>query len=89
MDNILIVGSESTFVKALYKKLTREGHRVSILSNRKNKTLLKKPHYYYYDYADDSVREVLASSRPGTILFTGVYDGNYSWTRETERADYG
>lgn len=88
MDNVLVIGSNTTVTRAISQKLTREGARVFLLSDRREKKTFREPGHYYYDYTDDSVREVVDSCRPGTILFMGAYDSAYSWSEDSEQSDY-
>lgn len=86
MKNILLVGGQGTLLDELYHKLSREGIRVSVLTNGEKRTHLVREHHYAYD--SDSVREVLDSCNPDTVLFLGAYDPQFRWTIRSEQRDY-
>lgn len=86
MKNILIVGGQGTFLDELYHKLSREGNRVAVLTNAHKQTLRQREYHYAYD--SDSVREVMDSCTPDTVLFMGAFDTSFQWNARTEQNDY-
>jgi nucleoside-diphosphate-sugar epimerase len=84
MSSILIVGGYGTLSKELIQKFYKENWRIyTLISDKK----LQKPAHvfeqYVFRYDSDSVKEVISSSRPDAILFTGAYDPLYQWDEES------
>lgn len=79
-NTILIIGNYDTFTKQIIKKLRTEKWRIYTLVNNK---IQNKPKHvfeeYVFDYKSETVKEVIESCRPDTVLFTGPYDTSYNW----------
>lgn len=86
MRSVLLVGGLGTLTDTLYQKISRENVRVSVLTSSREPTHLQHVHRYSYD--NDSVREVLDSCNPDTVVFLGAYDPSFIWTDRTENREY-
>lgn len=83
MNTILLIGNYDYFIKALIKKLYIDKWRIYTLTS--SGRLLKPSHVfeqYIFDYSSNSVKEIIKSCRPDTIIFTGAYDSQYNWNVE-------
>ncbi len=88
MSSILIVGSYGTFTEELISKFYKENWSIYTLTS--NKKLIKPAHVfeqYVFGYDSSSVREVISSSRPDAVLFTGAYDPLYRWEDENVKEE--
>ena len=77
--NVLLAGGHSFLMDAMIDKLNKENHRIFVLSgNKYTKTRFKKVFEQYdFDYAADSIREVVESAHPDACVFFGAFDTNY------------
>ena len=77
--NVLLAGGHSYLMDAMIDKLNKEGHRIFVLSgNRYNAVRFKKVFEQYdFDYASDSIREVVESVQPDACVFFGAHDTNF------------
>ncbi|MDF2484400.1 MAG: hypothetical protein K0R46_568 [Herbinix sp.] len=85
MSSILIVGSYCTFINELIRKFYKENWRIYTLTS--NKTRIKPMHVfeqYQFRYDSDSVKEIINSCRPDTVLFSGAYDTLNQWEEDKE-----
>ena len=79
--NILLIGSANSFTNQLIRQFNKEGHRVSLLTG----SSLGKQKYprvferYDFTYTSNVISEVFKSVSPDVTVFTGAYDGNFSW----------
>lgn len=75
---VLIVGKYGTFVSQLIEKFNKEGWEVYLLTGEKR----SERHYpyvfesYNFKYDGDSVKNIIDSSSPDLLIFTGAYDEN-------------
>lgn len=85
--NFLLVGGGSSMMDAMIDKLRKSGHRVYLLTGRKDnyftyKRVVKR---YDFSYESDSVKDVIESARPDVILYMGAYDTNFDWYRKAQQ----
>lgn len=89
-NGVLIVGSYGMLVGELINKLNKEGWRIDTLigdgSSAKPSRVFEQ---YAFDYGSDSVWEVMASCRPGTVLFVGAHDQLFRWSEKSRKTDAG
>lgn len=81
--NFLLVGGGSSMMDAVIDKLNKSNHRVYLLTGRKDRFFSYKRVFERYDfpYDDDSVKDIIESAKPDTVLFMGAYDTNFDWYR--------
>lgn len=85
--NILLIGSANSFTNRLIRHFNKEGHRVSLLTgslhaNQKYPRVFER---YDFSYTSNVITEVFSSVSPDVTVFTGAYDGTFTW--EDERND--
>lgn len=78
---VLLVGGGSVLMNAMIDKLNKNGHRVYLLTGRKEKYFSYKRVFEKYDfpYDSDSVKDILESVQPDATIFMGAYDTNFTW----------
>ena len=83
MMNVLLIGGSSRMMDAIIDKLNKNGHRLYVLTGRRDKRFSYKHIFERYDfeYEDDSVKDIFESIKPDMVLFLGAYDTNFSWQR--------
>ena len=81
--NVLLIGGSSSMMDAIIDKLNKNGHRLYVLTGRRDKRFSYKHIFERYDfeYEDDSVKDIFESIKPDMVLFLGAYDTNFSWQR--------
>ena len=81
--NVLLIGGSSRMMDAIIDKLNKNGHRLYVLTGRRDKRFSYKHIFERYDfeYEDDSVKDIFESIKPDMVLFLGAYDTNFSWQR--------
>lgn len=88
MDNILIVGSYSTFTNELINKFYKEKWNIyTLISNKKRSKPAHVFEQYVFPYDSNSVDDIIRSCRPDVILFTGAYDPLFLWEGESPQAE--
>ncbi len=73
---VLITGKYGTFVSQLVEKFNKEGWEVYLLTDEKS-SVRHYPHVfetYQFRYDSDSIKNIIDSSSPDLLLFTGAYD---------------
>lgn len=88
VSSILIIGNYGTFTNEVIHRFSKENWRIYTLTNSKR---LMKPmqvfEQYIFRYDSDSVKEIMSSSNPDTVLFTGAYDPLYQWEEDQAKAE--
>ncbi len=79
--DVLLIGGVSRMMDALIDKFNKTGHRVFLLTGRREKKLFYRHVYerYNFSYDDDSIQEILQSIKPEITVFLGSYDSNFDW----------
>lgn len=79
--DILLIGGKSSLMGAMIGKLYKEGHRIYVMTERRNfsKRNRKVFEYYYFPYESKCLKEVFDSVNPDVVLFTGAYDSSFKW----------
>ena len=79
---VLLVGGGSRLMDAMINKLNKCGHRVYLITGKKESHFTYPRVFERYDfpYSSDSIKEIFESVRPDVVIFLGAYDSNYSWT---------
>lgn len=78
---VLLIGGESRLMDGLINKFNKDGHRVYLLTGSRNaKTSYQKVfEKYNFNYDSDSIRNILVSTNPDVVIFTGAQDTHYRW----------
>lgn len=78
---VLLVGGGSRLMDAMINKLNKCGHRVYLLTGKKESHFTYPRVFERYDfpYDSDSMKEIFESIRPDVTIFLGAYDTNYTW----------
>ena len=78
---VLLIGGESRLMDGLISKFNKDGHRVYLLTGSRNaKTSYQKVfEKYNFNYDSDSIRNILVSTIPDVVIFTGAQDTHYRW----------
>lgn len=78
---VLLVGGGSRLMDAMINKLNKCGHRVYLLTGKKESHFTYPRVFERYDfpYDSDSIKEIFESIRPDVTIFFGAYDTNYKW----------
>lgn len=78
---VLLVGGGSRLMDAMINKLNKCGHRVYLITGKKESHFTYPRVFERYDfpYSSDSIKEIFESVRPDVVIFLGAYDSNYSW----------
>lgn len=87
MKTCLIVGQYSAFVGLLIDRFTKEGWRVSTLSETDSPSHKVFEHYKYKYTSEDLVR-IINSCRPSLIIYLGAYDNAYRGKKEELKKQY-
>lgn len=82
--NILLIGSANSFTNQLIRQFNKEGHRVSLLtgSSHGHQKYPRVFERYDFTYTSNVLPEVFSSVSPDITVFTGAYDGSFSWKDE-------
>lgn len=85
---VLLVGGGSRLMDAMINKLNKCGHRVYLITGKKESHFTYPRVFERYDfpYSSDSIKEIFESVRPDVVIFLGAYDSNYSWTHTRKEA---
>lgn len=86
--NVLIVGGASAVTRCFVDKLSKEGHRIFVLTNEtKSENHYRKAfETYYFPYDNECVEDVMRSTRPEAVLFMGAYDRSFRWEKQERDA---
>lgn len=78
---VLLIGGNSVLMNAMIDKLSKNGHRVYLLTGQKENRLSNRRVFetYYFTYDSGSVKDILDSIKPEAIVFTGAFDPNFTW----------
>ena len=85
---VFLIGGESRLMDGLINKFNKDGHRVYLLTGIRNgRTSYQKVfEKYNFNYDSDSIREILASTNPDVVIFTGAQDTHYHWENARKEA---
>lgn len=66
---------------AMIDKMSKSGHRVYLLTGKKDSRSSYKHVFekYNFEYDTDSIEDIFKSIRPDLIIFMGAYDTNFDW----------
>ncbi len=78
---VLLVGGGSRLMDVMINKLNKCGHRVYLLTGKKESHFTYPWVFERYDfpYDSDSIKDIFESIRPDVTIFLGAYDTNYKW----------
>lgn len=73
---------------AVIDKLNKSGHRIYLLTGRRDKRFSYKRVFERYDfpYEDESVKDVFESVSPDMVVFMGAFDTNFDWRRARQES---
>ena len=83
MAGILIIGDYNPFTKELINKFHKERWQIFFLTNRED--VIKEENVFEqfnFPYTSDNIREIINSSRPDLVIFTGAFDSCFNWKNE-------
>lgn len=72
---------------AMISKLTKNGHRVYLLTGQKNNRFSYKKVFEKYDFPYDSgsIKDIFESTRPDVVVFMGAFDTNFDWKEDARQ----
>lgn len=72
---------------AMISKLTKNGHRVYLLTGQKNNRFSYKQVFekYNFPYDSGSIKDIFESTRPDVVVFMGAYDTNFDWGEDARQ----
>lgn len=78
---VLLIGGGSVMMNAVIDKLNKNGHRVYLLTGRKDKKFTYRHVFekFYFLYDSGSLKDIFESIKPEVTLFMGAYDTNFDW----------
>ena len=86
--DVLLVGGPSRMMDAMISKFNKAGHRLYLLTGKKDKSI-SYPHVFArYDFAydNDSINDIFESIKPELLVFMGAYDTNFDWHRSRQES---
>lgn len=81
---VLIIGESNKVTNGIVAKMNKEGHKVYTLSETKNKKYRRVYERYYFDYGNNSIKDVFESVTPDLTIFAAAYDTAYDWDRQQD-----
>ncbi len=81
---MLLIGGGSVLMDAMISKLTKNGHRVYLLTGQRNNRFSYKRVFekYNFPYDSRSIKDIFESTRPDVAVFMGAFDTNYEWKED-------
>ena len=78
----LVVGGECRLINEVIAKLNKGGHRVYLLTGRRDNKLSYPRVFekYCFPYDSDSVKNIFESTDPDVVICMGAFDTNYDWS---------
>ncbi len=78
---VLLIGGGSVMMNAVIDKLNKNGHRVYLLTGRKDKKFSYRHVFekFCFPYDSGSLKDIFESIKPEVTLFMGAYDTNFNW----------
>lgn len=78
---VLLIGGGSRFMDAMIDKMSKSGHRVYLLTGKRESRSSYKHVFekYNFEYDTDSIEDIFKSIGPELIIFMGAYDTNFDW----------
>lgn len=82
-----MIGGGSVLMDAMISKLTKNGHRVYLLTGQKNNRFTYKKVFEKYDFPYDSgsIKDIFESTRPDVVVFMGAFDTNFDWGEDARQ----
>ncbi len=84
---VLLIGGVCVLMDAMISKLTKNGHRVYLLTGQKNNRFSYKQVFekYNFPYDSGSIKDIFESTRPDVVVFMGAYDTNFDWGEDARQ----
>lgn len=85
---VLLAGGGSVLMNAIIDKLNKNGHRVYLLTGKKENRFSYRRVFekYNFSYESGSIKDIMDSIKPDVMVFTGAYDTNFSWESPRQEA---
>lgn len=85
---VLLAGGGSVLMNAMIDKLNKNGHRVYLLTGKKENRFSYRRVFekYNFPYDSGSIKDILDSVKPDVTVFTGAYDTNFNWESPRQEA---
>ena len=85
---VLLAGGGSVLMNAIIDKLNKNGHRVYLLTGKKENRFSYRRVFekYNFSYESGSIKDIIDSIKPDVMVFTGAYDTNFSWESPRQEA---
>lgn len=84
--DVLLIGGGSSMMNAMIDKFNKGGHRVFLLTGKKDRHLSYKRVFekYNFTYENEIVKDIFRSISPDLTVFMGAYDTNFDWGKARE-----
>ena len=85
---VLLAGGGSVLMNAIIDKLNKNGHRVYLLTGKKENRFSYRRVFekYNFSYESGSIKDIIDSIKPDVMVFTGAYDTNFNWESPRQEA---
>lgn len=85
---VLLIGGSGVLINAMIDKLNKNGHRVYLLTGKREDHSPYRHVFEKYDFPYDSgsIKDILESIKPDVTIFTGAYDTNFDWNSARQEA---
>lgn len=79
---VLMIGGVSTLLNSLIDKFNKNGHKVYLLTGKREENSAYRRVFEKYNFPYDSgaITEILESVCPDVTVFMGAYDTNFNWS---------
>ena len=85
---VLLIGGGSVLMNTMIDKLNKNGHRVYLLTGRKENRFSYRRVFekYHFTYDSGSIKDILDTVKPDVTVFTGAFDTNFEWEQPRQEA---
>ncbi len=84
--DVLLIGGGSNMMNAMIDKCNKSGHRVFLLTGKRERRFSDKRVFerYNFEYDNEIVKDIYRSISPDITIFMGAYDTNFDWSTARE-----
>lgn len=84
---VLLIGGGSVLMDQMISKLSKNDHRVYLLTGQRDNRFSYKKVFekYNFPYDSGSIKDIFESIRPDVVVFMGAYDTNFNWETEARQ----
>ena len=84
--DVLLIGGGSNMMNAMIDKCNKSGHRVFLMTGKREKRFPYKRVFekYNFTYDNEIVKDIFRSISPDITIFMGAYDTNFDWNMARE-----